>query len=80
MSFFLLPLYTALLDPSEYGIVDIFSTYAAFILPLCNWQMDMGLFRFMLDVRNNRQKQKMMVSTVMNTSIYVTIFDFTVFF
>ena len=43
VSFFLLPLYTALLDPSEYGIVDIFSTYAAFILPLCNWQMDICL-------------------------------------
>ena len=73
VSFFLLPLYTALLDPSEYGIVDIFSTYAAFILPLCNWQMDMGLFRFMLDVRNNRQKQKMMVSTVMNTNHFQAV-------
>ena len=66
VSFFLLPLYTALLDPADYGIVDLFSTYATLLLPLCNWQLDMGLFRFMLDARNNVNKQKVMVSTITN--------------
>ena len=66
VSFFLLPLYTALLDPADYGIVDLFSTYATLLLPLFNWQLDMGLFRFMLDVRNNDSKQKLIISTITN--------------
>ena len=73
VSFFLLPLYTALLDPSDYGIVDLFSTYATLLLPLCNWQLDMGLFRFMLDARNDGNKQKVMVSTITNFNHLQTI-------
>lgn len=73
VSFFLLPLYTALLDPSDYGIVDLISTYAAMLLPICNWQIDMGLFRFMLDVRGNREQQKEMVSTIINLNHIQTI-------
>lgn len=85
VSFFLLPLYTTLLEPSEYGIVDVISTYAAFLLPLCNWQMDMGLFRFMLDVRNEKNQQQKMVSTVLNvnhiqTVIFCLLFAFLQFF
>ncbi len=66
VSFFLLPLYTALLNPEDYGIVDLFSTYATLLLPLCNWQLDMGLFRFMLDARDDINEQKKMVSTITN--------------
>lgn len=66
VSFFLLPLYTALLEPSDYGAVDLISTYAAMLLPVCNLQMDMGLFRFLLDKRNDTEEQKVLVSTVTN--------------
>ena len=68
VSFFLLPLYTALLEPSDYGAVDLISTYAAMILPICNLQMDMGLFRFLLDKRNDEQEQKVLISTVTNVN------------
>lgn len=75
VSFFMLPLYTALLTPSDYGIVDLISTYAALLLPLINWQLDMGLFRFMLDVREDSNKQRLMISTVTNFNhIQVIIF------
>ena len=85
VSFFLLPLYTALLDPTDYGIVDLFSTYATLLLPLCNWQLDMGLFRFMLDARNDDNKQKVMVSTVTNfnhlqTIVFLALFAILQFF
>lgn len=72
ISFFLLPLYTAILDPSDYGIVDLVSTYVALIMPICNWQMDMGLFRYMLDVRNDPNQQKRMVSSVTNLNHFQT--------
>ena len=79
VSFFLLPLYTALLDPADYGIVDLFSTYATLLLPLCNWQLDMGLFRFLLDARNDDNKQKVMVSTVTNFNHLQSIVFLTAF-
>ena len=58
VSFLLLPLYTAFLDPSDYGVVDLITTYVALILPILNLQIDMGLFRFLLDVRDDEKKQK----------------------
>lgn len=68
ISFMLLPLYTVLLLPSEYGVVDLINTYASLLVPLFNWQFENGLFRFMLDVRNNEPEQKKIFSTVMTTN------------
>lgn len=56
VSFLLLPLYTALLSTEEYGIVDLFTTYIALILPLVCWQLDQGIFRFMIDCREDETK------------------------
>lgn len=64
INFFLLPLYTALLTTSDYGIVDLFSTYTALLVPVFNWQLENGLFRFLLDYRENYKKQKSLFSTV----------------
>lgn len=69
VSFFLLPLYTALLSPSEFGIVDLFNTYISLLIPIFNWQFDSGLFRFMIDYRDNDEKQKEIFSTVCITNI-----------
>lgn len=68
VSFFLLPLYTALLDPKEFGIVDLFNTYILLLVPLFNWQFENGLFRFMLDKRNDRDEQTKVFSTVFFTN------------
>lgn len=64
VQFLLLPLYTALLDPAEFGIVDLFNTYVVLLVPLFNWQFERGLFRFMLDCRSNADEQKTVFSTV----------------
>ena len=58
VSFLLLPLYTALLSTEEYGIVDLFTTYMALILPLVCWQLDQGIFLFMIDCREDETKTK----------------------
>ena len=73
VSFFLLPLYTAILSPAEYGVVDLFNTYISLLLPVVNWQFDMGLFRFLLDCRNNKESQKKKISTVINTNLLQAI-------
>lgn len=79
ISFFLLPLYTAILSTEEYGTFDLLVTYAALLLPLVNWQLDQGLFRFMLDCRGNKEEEGKLLSTlllfsVMQSVIYLAIY------
>ena len=79
ISFFLLPLYTAILSAEDYGTFDLFVTYATLLLPLINWQLHQGLFRFMLDYRGNKDEQKKLFSTLLLSStaqniIYVILF------
>lgn len=64
ISFLLLPLYTALLNTEEFGVVDLFTTFISLLLPLVCWQFDQGLFRFMLDMRGEDQKIRKLFSSV----------------
>lgn len=79
ISFFLLPLYTAILSTEEYGTFDLLATYSILLLPLVNWQLDQGLFRFMLDHRGNKKEQRKLFSTLLLSStvqsiVYVVLF------
>ena len=49
ISFFLLPLYTAIFSTTEYGIVDLFNTIIACVLPILTLQIEQALFRFLID-------------------------------
>lgn len=64
VSFLLLPLYTALLAPEDYGAFDLMNTYISVLIPIFNWQFENGLFRFMMDCRDDSDKQKELFSTV----------------
>ena len=68
ISFFLLPLYTAILSTEDYGTYDLLITYSTLLLPLVNWQLDQGLFRFMLDHRGNKQEERKLFSTLLCSS------------
>lgn len=65
ISFLMLPLYTAVLDTTEYGTFDLLVTYGTLLLPLVNWQFDQGIFRFMLDCRGNKEEQSNLFSSVL---------------
>jgi O-antigen/teichoic acid export membrane protein len=65
ISFFLLPIYTTLLSTEEYGIVDLFNTYIMLLIPLITFQVEQALFRFLVDVRNDDDEKKTLVSTVL---------------
>lgn len=64
ISFLLLPLYTSILTPDEYGIVDVLTSYVSLLLPLVNWQLDQGIFRFILDIRNDEKEIKKLFSNI----------------
>ena len=80
VSFFLLPLYTKLLEPQEYGVVDLFNTYITLLVPLFNWQFENGLFRFMLECRKDKQRQKQLFSTVAISNILQSVVYLCFFF
>lgn len=73
ISFFLLPLYTAVLSTEEFGIFDLLVTYTTLLFPLVNWQFDQGLFRFMLDVRGREKEQKELFSTLLIAGVVQSI-------
>lgn len=73
VSFFLLPLYTAVLSTEEYGVVDLIITYTWLLMPIVLFQVDQALFRFLIDVRNDMNGQKKIISTAGFFAIFQTI-------
>lgn len=65
MSFFLMPLYTAVLTTEEYGVVDLIVTYTSLFLPVLLFQVDHAVFRFLIDVRKDESGKKRIISTCM---------------
>ena len=49
ISFLLLPLYTAYLATSEYGIVDLIQTYVTLLVPIITLELEMSIFRYLID-------------------------------
>ena len=64
ISFFLLPLYTAILSTSEYGIVDYVISIATFCTPFVTMLMDEAIFRFLIDCKNESEKKVVISSSL----------------
>lgn len=74
ISFFLLPLYTALLTTSEYGIVDYVFSIATFCTPFVTVLMDEAIFRFLIDCKTDFDRKK-----VISTSLSIVFLGMAVF-
>lgn len=72
LSFFLLPLYTNILSANEYGIYDLIVTYVALFVPVISLQMEMAIFRELIDVRRNCEK----TSKIISSGIYSVVLQF----
>ena len=69
INFLLLPFYTAMLSTGAYGTFDLMLTYSMLLLPLVGWQLHQGLFRFMLDDRQNTARHTVLFSTLLFFSV-----------
>ena len=63
LSFLLLPLYTHLISKSDYGTVDLISTYVNIMVPVSTIQLEMAAFRYLIDARNDGVKQSEILRT-----------------
>lgn len=80
VSFLLLPLYTAILEPEIYGIADLFNSYIYLIIPLVSLMLDQGMFRFLLECREDIVRQKRLLTTVLCMNCFECIAYCGVFF
>jgi O-antigen/teichoic acid export membrane protein len=62
--FLLLPIYTVFLSPEDYGIVDLIISYLSLAAPVIILQLDLGVFRCILDARGDKVCQKRILSSV----------------
>ena len=69
VSFFLMPLYTAILSTEEYGESDIYSTLATILLPFFTLQIEMSLFRFFISDKDDNEKRKTVTSAFFISAI-----------
>lgn len=80
ITFFLLPLYTAILSTAEYGIVDLLNTLVGLFLPIMTLQIEQGIFRFLVERRNNREEQNTLISTTLFIVLIQVLVFGTIFF
>lgn len=73
VSFFLLPLYTAVLSTEDYGVVDLVTTYVQLLLPIVTCQLEQSIFRFLLDNRKDEENKKKILSDIYTLAVAVTI-------
>lgn len=62
ISFFLLPLYTSYLNTAEYGIVDLIQTYVTLLVPIITLELEMSIFRYLVDARSSEKEQDKLIS------------------
>ena len=79
ITFFLLPVYTAILSTEEYGIVDLLNTLVSLLIPVVTFQIEQALFRSLIDKRGNEEEIKKTISTTICTIIvqaflYIIVF------
>lgn len=66
ISFLLIPFYTYFLSTKEYGQVDLIITYIGLFVPVITIQLEMSMFRFLIDCRDNNKKK---------TGVFTNIFS-----
>ena len=73
ITFFLLPVYTAVLSNEEYGVVDLLNTLTSLLLPIATLQIEQGIFRYLIDCREDKEKQTTLITTIIRFTIIQTV-------
>ena len=82
ISFLLLPLYTAYLTTDQYGLVDLIQTYVTLLVPIITLELEMSIFRYLIDSRDNSKDTKKLISNnfyVLSISLLIFTFLYLIF-
>lgn len=63
ISFFMLPLYTSLLSTTDYGTVDLITTYSSLLIIIMTLQFEQGVFRLLIEARGDNNEQNKYITT-----------------
>ncbi len=75
ISFLLLPLYTSYLVTEEYGFVDLITTYVTLIVPIITLELEMSVFRYLVDCRKDKEETK----KVFSNNFIILLFSLLIF-
>ena len=73
VSFFMLPLYTSILSTAEYGTVDMINVIISLSVIILTFQLEQAVFRYLVEARNDCEKQKEYISSAMIFTIIVNL-------
>ena len=79
VSFLLLPLYTSLLTTSEYGQYDFLNTISIFLIPCVTLLMEEGMFRFLIDAKEDKSKGEVFSATFLFSILSFLIWSIFIF-
>ena len=79
VSFLLLPLYTSLLTTSEYGQYDFLNTISIFLIPCVTLLMEEGMFRFLIDAKNDKDKREIFSATTIFSLLSFLVWSILIF-
>lgn len=74
LGFILLPFYTHYLSPYDYGYFDLINTTMLLILPLVTFEINVGLYRYLLDAQNYEEQSKVVTAALTSTGRNMFIF------
>lgn len=74
ISYLLLPLFTKMLTPEDYGAYDFICTLAIFICPLITLLMEESMFRFMIDAKDEIEKKNIITQVLIYSGFATLIF------
>lgn len=72
VSFFMVPIYTKFLEPSDYGIINAMMTIRAVLTILFSFSVENSLFRLYYDYKDE-EKKRIFLGTVFITILFISI-------
>lgn len=75
-----LPILTSYLTKVEYGTYDLINTLASLIIPITILKLDMGVFRFLIEYRNNEKQRVAIISTTYIFISFISIVSAAIMF
>lgn len=80
INFLLLPFYTYFLTKTDYGYYDLIISTTSVLMPLVSFQLNDGMYRYMLSVTNDKDKKDVFTNAFFIVTLNLLIFNVIYFF